>query len=471
MNNLFSMTVAGSVIVVLMLLFRPITIKLFHVRWQYQIEKMAIVFFLMPLCFIIGRFNNILPQPIVLSDFLASEKVETSQIFIPNAVEPSNLTNMMNSILEKYFYNTEEITVRNYLPIILYIWITGLIIFSSWHLYCYYRFSKQIQINSIPVSEKSIINLLHSCKDDLGINKDVNLMQNSTISSPMLIGLFKPIVLLPNKNINENDIKMIFMHELTHFKHRDLWVKMLMLIASAIHWFNPLVHILRRDMETWSELSCDAEIVYKMSLKERVLYGETILNMLDNYSSTNTNFCSLFSESKNHIKRRLIMLLNNKKRSKYISIFAVIAIVAVGLIGTTVSALTSEENGKIYFKNIDGSKIEIYDGYNIIHSPKLSIDDEKKFLETLKSSDIFSDEEIEDLVSIEYDFNVFPQPHDDKFEFNTSLLESITEPRQYSEEEMKQIIADIESGKIKPLNIEDLSNSDFTFTDSNGLVD
>lgn len=471
MNNLFSMTVAGSVIVVLMLLFRPITIKLFHVRWQYQIEKMAIVFFLMPICFIIGRFNNILPQPIVLSDFLASEKVETSQIFIPNAVEPSNLTNMMNSILEKYFYTTEEITVRNYLPIILYIWITGLIIFSSWYLYCYYRFSKQIRINSIPVSEKSIINLLHSCKDDLGINKDVNLMQNSTISSPMLIGLFKPIVLLPNKNINENDIKMIFMHELTHFKHKDLWVKMLMLIASAIHWFNPLVHILRRDMETWSELSCDAEIVYKMSLKERVLYGETILNMLDNYSSTNTNFCSLFSESKNHIKRRLIMLLNNKKRSKYISIFAVIAIVAVGLIGTTVSALTSEENGKIYFENIDGSKIEINDGYNIIHSPKLSIDDEEKFLETLKSSDIFSDEEIGDLVSIEYDFNVFPQPHDDKFEFNTSLLESITEPRQYSEEEMKQIIADIESGKIKPLNIEDLSNSDFTFTDSNGLVD
>lgn len=46
-----------------------------------------------------------------------------------------------------------------------------------------------------------------------------------------------------------------------HLKRNDLWIKALVLVANALHWFNPLVYVLRKDIHMWSELSCDEEVV------------------------------------------------------------------------------------------------------------------------------------------------------------------------------------------------------------------
>ena len=325
MNNLFStllaMSIAGGVVVGLMLLLRPVTAKIFPAKWQYGIGKMAIIFFLLPVFLFVGKFP--LVQPVIESYPAAPPIIQKAPPTLPS----NGFVDTMDTLVEKHL--AFELTQA-----ILLIWFVGAMVFAGWHLHCYRRFSKQLRTDSIPVSEDTTtVVLLSSCKVALGIHSEVKLMMNSKIKSPMLVGLRSPMILLPTSNMRELDLKPILTHELMHLKHKDLWIKMLALIAGTVHWFNPLAHVLRKDISTWGELSCDEALACDMSNEERKHYGEAILNTLDNYSSLDTAFYSPLCESKKHIERRLIRLLNVKKTKKYIMALSVLVILVIGVTG------------------------------------------------------------------------------------------------------------------------------------------
>lgn len=330
MSNLLSMTVAGSVIVGLLLLIRPVTAKIFSARWQYRIGKMAIFFFLVPVSFFAKKLYSILPQTTTPSNYS-----ETSPMTIP-------LVDEVDSLLKRQLPMTMERNLSfEVMQTILCFWAVGAIVFALWHCYCYRRFIKQLRANSIPAPENTAT-LLSSCQAALKIPGKIKLMQNSEIASPMLVGLRHPIILLPTSNMQGIDLRLVLTHELTHLKRKDLWVKMFALAVGTLHWLNPFAYILRKDISRWSELSCDELLAIDMSHGERKLYGEAILNTLYIHSNINTTFCSSFCERKKHIERRLTMILNAKKMNMYTAILAAVAILAIGGAGMVFAANTAE---------------------------------------------------------------------------------------------------------------------------------
>lgn len=325
MNNLFSnllaMSIAGSVVVGLMLLLRPVTAKIFSARWQYGIGKMAIIFFLLPIFLFVRKLPLI--QPVIESYPVEPLIIQKAPPTLPS----SGFVDTIDTLAEKHL--TLELTQAT-----LLIWFVGAVVFAGWHLHCYLRFSKQLRTDSFLVSgDTAAATLLSSCKVALGIHSEVKLMMNPKITSPMLVGLCSPMILLPTSNLRELDLRLVLTHELMHLKHKDLWVKMLALFAGTVHWFNPLAHILRKDISIWGELSCDEALACDMSNEERKHYGEAILNALDNHSSINTAFYSPLCESKKHIKRRLIRMLNVKKTKKYIMVLSILVILVIGATG------------------------------------------------------------------------------------------------------------------------------------------
>ncbi|HWQ41527.1 MAG TPA: M56 family metallopeptidase, partial [Desulfosporosinus sp.] len=336
LSSLLAMSVAGSVVVGLMLLLRPVTAKIFPAKWQYGMGKMAIAFFLIPVSLFSGKFSLLLPQTITQSHYS-----EPPTMAIPGALRPNGFVDAMDGVMKKHL--SVEV-----MGAILFIWLVGAMVFTGWHFYCYRRFTKQLRANSIPVPEDvEATALLSSCQSALGIHGEVKLMQNYKIASPMLVGLIRPMILLPTSNMQEIDLKLVLTHELTHLKQKDLWVKMLALAAGMLHWFNLLVHVLRKDVNTWVELSCDEALASKMSHEERKLYGETILNTLDISSGIDMAFCSSLRGSGKHIERRLTMLLNVKKTKKHIAVFAVVATLAIGGTGMATSAYAAENTPKV----------------------------------------------------------------------------------------------------------------------------
>ena len=75
----------------------------------------------------------------------------------------------------------------------------------------------------------------------------------------MIIGLFRPTLLLPHEGYQKIDLEVIIRHELVHFKRNDLWFKLLLVCANAVHWFNPVIYLMVREANRDIEISCDEE--------------------------------------------------------------------------------------------------------------------------------------------------------------------------------------------------------------------
>ena len=69
---------------------------------------------------------------------------------------------------------------------------------------------------------------------------------------------------LPSADIPGKDFRYIILHELMHYKRRDMFYKWLVQITVCLHWFNPLVHLMSREITKACEFSCDEAVLAKM---------------------------------------------------------------------------------------------------------------------------------------------------------------------------------------------------------------
>ncbi len=99
------------------------------------------------------------------------------------------------------------------------------------------------------------------------------------LSAPVLVGLARPRILLPEGLTGEKRAYALA-HESAHAKRRDLWYKALLLWVCALHWFNPLVWALRRSAERDVEICCDAVALAGRDEGWRQGYGAALLSFV-----------------------------------------------------------------------------------------------------------------------------------------------------------------------------------------------
>ena len=80
----------------------------------------------------------------------------------------------------------------------------------------------------------------------------------------MLTGIFNPAVLLPSVDEDAETLRMIFMHELTHYRQKDILVKFSGVLVNIVHWFNPLVYLLIKKINIFCEYSADEKVAGEM---------------------------------------------------------------------------------------------------------------------------------------------------------------------------------------------------------------
>ncbi len=109
----------------------------------------------------------------------------------------------------------------------------------------------------------------------------VKLICSAEAPTPMLLGLWRPLLVLPARSYVKNDmdapLRFLLRHEMTHYAHRDLWYKWLVLAAQAVHWFNPLLPLLAKAIARDCELACDEAVTAPMDANQRRCYGNTLL--------------------------------------------------------------------------------------------------------------------------------------------------------------------------------------------------
>lgn len=302
---LLTLTVAGSAVVACILVLRIVFVNTFPTKWRYGIGKMAVVFYLLPVVLGIRWISPLFTFSATATVPIVNELPSTVQHAMPGPYSGTGLEPLIPA---------KTISVNVALPLIV-LWAIGAIAFVAWQMYCYRRFLKKLEHSrvTVPISSEAA-KQLSFIKEALGVKSSVGLAHSFIIRSPVLVGLWKPTIYLPIENTVNMD--MVIRHELIHLKRKDLWVKAFTLGASALHWFNPLVHILRKDLHVWSELSCDEEVVKEMSYAERKRYGETILSVMAGSRNLPVQFIASLSGDGKQLKRRLMMMLNVKKQKR-----------------------------------------------------------------------------------------------------------------------------------------------------------
>jgi beta-lactamase regulating signal transducer with metallopeptidase domain len=86
------------------------------------------------------------------------------------------------------------------------------------------------------------------------------LLESRVAPVPMVMGLFRPAVVLPAdlvRSIDAGQLQAIFLHEAAHIAHCDLWIGLFQRLAGVLFWWCPLVHLLNRRISDLREDICD----------------------------------------------------------------------------------------------------------------------------------------------------------------------------------------------------------------------
>lgn len=212
------------------------------------------------------------------------------------------------------------------------IWCMGAIVFLAVCAVRHMRFMHTIKRWGHPVSDEHLTGLLADVCRVVKLKRDISLIVCPAITTPVIIGFFRPVIILPDDAIESSKLRFMLIHECIHFKRGDIWTKSLALLATALHWFNPLVYLMNRAMIDEAEYSCDLAVMRCTGTDKRYLYGETILFTAKRGRQAVSVLSSAFGGGKS-LKRRLLDVVERTAPKRWVSISCA-AVLLTGLILT-----------------------------------------------------------------------------------------------------------------------------------------
>ena len=350
-----SMSFSGGLLILALLLGKQFLKDKISRQWQYYIWLIVILRLLLPFgpeVSLLGKIYQAVDQTITQAAPLPSQRPETNpsgDISVP-AVGLEQNTEHVNR-------PSEDLTAVRPLQdigtlFINHIWLAWLVVALGLlirKITIYQGFMRYIHAGLTPVSDIEILDQLSIAAERAGIKKPIELCVNPLVSSPLLIGLLRPCIVLPGADISEQNFQYIVLHELTHYKRRDIFYKWLVQITVCLHWFNPLVYLMSREITRACEFSCDEAVLAKMGCDHAQDYGKTLLDAMAAVGKYKESLGAVtLSENKQLLKDRLGAIMSFKKKSNAIqlltSILTLCMMLGAAFIGVYPTADTKSPN-------------------------------------------------------------------------------------------------------------------------------
>lgn len=225
---------------------------------------------------------------------------------------------------------------------------------------------------------------LEAARRRTGCDREAELYRCSHIHTPMLMGFRRPVILLP-ADVPAGSLEAALAHELTHLKHRDTWYMLLMTLARCVHWFNPLVWLMVRAARRDMELYCDYDLLNGQGEEARRAYGRAILDQMTGRDRGFSGLTTGFSGSKKEVfaRFRAIMDTDPKRKGRVVLVLAGAVIVLSGSLVACQSE-TSPDTQPIWVHSVNLEDREI------IYTPMTQeqADDPAAFQDQLEEADV-----------------------------------------------------------------------------------
>ncbi|SDI17103.1 M56 family metallopeptidase [Desulfosporosinus hippei] len=311
---ILSLSLSASILAVVLYAFKPLIRNKLSKSFQYCLWIVILFRLVLPFSFEASVMNELFygNQSTILS---TSSTIKQPMSSTKDSSEPLNLPDINESTTDVvYNYNTG--LGRHFLELFnrysLYLWLIGALIMLTVNLVGYVRFIKHLKLINKAATDQE----LRMLSALLQGRNNVRLMRNHFVTTPMLIGILRPIIIIPDTDFNEKQLKNILLHELTHLKHSDIGVKWLTLIAISIHWFNPLMYFIRKEVHRACELACDEAVIKNLSPAEKQAYGDTLISVVADHKYPSGVLQATMCEEKKSLMERLLAIMRPHKTSK-----------------------------------------------------------------------------------------------------------------------------------------------------------
>lgn len=205
--------------------------------------------------------------------------------------------------------NASQIIIKTVFVIIF----AGTFIVLSCNIISHIKYRRSILKDSNEITDSNILKIWESELERANIKKSkVKLVVSNHVSTPLTIGLFKRStkVVLPHLNYTDEELMLIFRHEIVHIGREDVWSKFFLIFCTALCWYNPLMWIAKRKCSDDLELSCDETVLIDMDDIQRKKYAHLILNTAANQQG----FTTCLSASATALQYRLKNIVKPKKK-------------------------------------------------------------------------------------------------------------------------------------------------------------
>lgn len=173
--------------------------------------------------------------------------------------------------------HSARISLYGFLQLFSCIWLIVAVLLAAFRIFKY-RFSLwSLQRWSSLVQNPDVVRLYRSICRRERIAFPPKLMENRNLSTPVLAGLFHPALYLTEAPYDRQELAFILRHELTHYRRKDLWFKLILLAASTVYWFNPFLYLMRSEAEKDIENLCDGRVLQSSPAQSRLHYSQLLL--------------------------------------------------------------------------------------------------------------------------------------------------------------------------------------------------
>ena len=316
--NLLKTSLLGSLAILAMLVLKPLWRERYRAKTRCWLWLALAVFLLLPIDFSVKNAPVQAAPPKDYTLFVGTDKtaIQSTDNLFGDMAERSGQSPaaVRDTIIQRPVTNPEQKTTR-YIPvttILFYGYLAGAAAFLLYQGVSYAHFRRTVRRWKRDVARADYAAMLSDTARDLGVSAP-EMIVCEAISTPAVTGLLRPRLLLPHERYDVQELRYILRHELCHLKRRDMLLKLVLLAANAMHWFNPVVYLMLRQADEDIELACDSAATDGLELPERAAYSRTLLAAVQS-SVRALPATTCFGGTVERLKRRITNVLGAQKK-------------------------------------------------------------------------------------------------------------------------------------------------------------
>lgn len=272
-----------------------------------------------------------------------------------NSLAASESTDLLENTSQ---FREQGIQMPSVYQMLAVVWLAAAALYGLYKLLGSYIVQRELKRWSMPVPDKSLeMNYQKLCRK-MKVSHPPKLWMNAKVTTPLLTGLLRPRIYLPSDRYTWKELELLLSHELSHYRHHDLWYKLILQLVCIVYWFNPLLHWMRREADQDLEFLCDERIMKDGAHEERMQYNY----LLAQTAAQRRNFYGLstgFNGSLADLKKRMvnIMRAGKLKKGKFIT-FCFLAVFVFMNVMTGCSEKEPEDTSAVSTGSVSQSESE-----------------------------------------------------------------------------------------------------------------